>query len=157
MKVELKKLGIYERLSDETTAFAADLWIDGVKVGHAKNDGQGGMTIVHWARTVSRARRDEIEAALKERVPAEYHFEGGVEWVVDALVEAKRVEKETAKQDASFKRTCTKRNTSAARFEVPDATGKDRFWIEYAKGREDAAKAEMLKKYPALEAWTVIA
>src|SRR3972149_5431468 len=95
MKVELKKLAIYPRMSEETTAFAADLWIDGVKVGHAKNDGHGGMAFVDWI--VPPARRAEIEAALKARVPVEYKFAGGVEWAVDKIVEAKRTEKETAK------------------------------------------------------------
>lgn len=44
MKIELKKIQVFERMSEETTAFAADLYINGEKVGYAKNDGRGGMT-----------------------------------------------------------------------------------------------------------------
>jgi len=44
MKVTLKKISFYERMSEETNCFAADLYINGKKVGEAKNDGQGGCT-----------------------------------------------------------------------------------------------------------------
>jgi hypothetical protein len=155
MKVELKKLALYPRLSEETTAFNADLWVDGKKVGYAKNDGHGGATFVNW--TVLPARRDEIEAALKPRVPAEYTFTTGVEWAIDEIVDAKRTEKEIAKNDASFRRHCAKNGTAAARFDVPSTFGRETIVIEYAKGDEAAAKSQMLKKHVTLENWTVIA
>jgi hypothetical protein len=44
VKVTLKKIAFYERMSEETNCFAADLYINGKKVGEAKNDGQGGCT-----------------------------------------------------------------------------------------------------------------
>jgi 23S rRNA C2498 (ribose-2'-O)-methylase RlmM len=44
MQIELKKVNINERMSEETTAFTADLYINGKKVGYAKNDGHGGST-----------------------------------------------------------------------------------------------------------------
>lgn len=43
-RIELRKLTIYERMSEETTAFVAEIYIDGVQAGHAKNDGHGGST-----------------------------------------------------------------------------------------------------------------
>ena len=43
-KITLKKISFYERMSEETNCFAADLYINGKKVGEAKNDGQGGCT-----------------------------------------------------------------------------------------------------------------
>jgi hypothetical protein len=43
-KITLKKISYYERMSEETNCFAADLYINGKKVGEAKNDGQGGCT-----------------------------------------------------------------------------------------------------------------
>lgn len=46
MKIELKRLKVYPRMSDETLAFVADVWVDGKKVGTAKNDGHGGQTMV---------------------------------------------------------------------------------------------------------------
>lgn len=44
MKIELKNISFNERLSEETNAFAADIYIDGVKAGYAKNAGHGGST-----------------------------------------------------------------------------------------------------------------
>lgn len=42
MKIELKKLKHYERLSEETNAFSADLYADGNFVATCRNDGRGG-------------------------------------------------------------------------------------------------------------------
>jgi hypothetical protein len=47
MKIELKKIKIAEHMSEETTAFTAEIYIDGVNAGYAKNDGRGGCTDYH--------------------------------------------------------------------------------------------------------------
>ena len=44
MKIELKKIQIFNAMSEETTAFHAEIYVDGKKVGYAKNDGRGGST-----------------------------------------------------------------------------------------------------------------
>lgn len=44
MNIVLKNLKIYEGLSEETTAFTADVYVNGKKVAYAKNDGHGGCT-----------------------------------------------------------------------------------------------------------------
>lgn len=44
MNIELRNIQIYDKLSEETTAFTASIYIEGKKVGYAKNDGQGGGT-----------------------------------------------------------------------------------------------------------------
>lgn len=44
MKIELKKIEYSERLSEETEAFSADLYINGKKAGEASNSGHGGST-----------------------------------------------------------------------------------------------------------------
>ena len=44
MKIELKNISHSPRLSQETEAFAADLWINGKKVAYCENDGHGGCT-----------------------------------------------------------------------------------------------------------------
>ncbi len=64
MKVELKNLKIAHHLSEETLAFTADVFVDGVKAGTVKNDGQGGSDICNlgsykvkleaWAKTQER-------------------------------------------------------------------------------------------------------
>lgn len=44
MKLELKNIKVNEAFSEETTQFMADIYVDGKKVGYAKNDGIGGST-----------------------------------------------------------------------------------------------------------------
>jgi hypothetical protein len=44
MEIKLKNIHVDFRLSEETNAFTADLFIDGKNVGTAINDGHGGMT-----------------------------------------------------------------------------------------------------------------
>lgn len=47
MLLELKNIKVNERFSEETTQFMADIFVNGKKVGYAKNDGQGGSTYYH--------------------------------------------------------------------------------------------------------------
>jgi hypothetical protein len=42
MNAELKKVKIARFMSEETTAFTAELWLDGKMAAFVKNDGQGG-------------------------------------------------------------------------------------------------------------------
>jgi len=46
MNIELKNVKFYERMSEETNCFVADLYINGVKMAYVKNDGHGGSTNV---------------------------------------------------------------------------------------------------------------
>jgi hypothetical protein len=49
--VEVRRISISERLSEETLAFAADVFVKGRRVGHADNDGHGGNTNVRVPHT----------------------------------------------------------------------------------------------------------
>jgi hypothetical protein len=155
MKVELKMLAIYPRLSKDSTAFNAVVYVDGEKVGHAENDGHGGETTIYWVASLP--RRAEIEATLKKLVPPEFTSARGTEWAIDHLVEAKRAEKETAKHDARLRRRCAKHGTGAARFDVPGPWSTATIWVEYGRGAEIATRTQMTSKHPALQNWTVIA
>lgn len=155
MQIELKKLAIYPRLSKETTAFNAVVYVDGANVGVAENSGHGGETMIHWA--VPAARRAEIETTLKKLVPTEFANTSGTTWAIDEAVEQQRAEKETAKTDARFRRSCAKHGTGAARFHVPGQYGGQTIWVEFVKDGESAAKAQVLAKHPSLQNWTVIA
>jgi hypothetical protein len=46
VKVELKRITHNSRLSHETPAYAADVWVDGVKRGTTQNDGHGGADLI---------------------------------------------------------------------------------------------------------------
>lgn len=47
LAITLKRFQHYPRMSEETTAFNADLVHEGVVVGTAKNDGHGGCTFIY--------------------------------------------------------------------------------------------------------------
>jgi hypothetical protein len=47
MKIELKNFKHYDRLSEETYCFTANIWVDGTKCGYAENRGFGGETSYH--------------------------------------------------------------------------------------------------------------
>ena len=42
MHIEMSKLAISKTLSEETTAYTAEVWVDGVKAFAASNHGHGG-------------------------------------------------------------------------------------------------------------------
>lgn len=46
MNIELKNIRHYPRMSEETEAYIADVFIDGQKAGVAKNEGHGGNTFI---------------------------------------------------------------------------------------------------------------
>ncbi len=72
MKIELRRFSHSPRLSHETVAFAADVWVDGVKRGTAENEGQGGPNNIH-----PRELAAEIDAYAKTLPPAPPMFGGG--------------------------------------------------------------------------------
>lgn len=135
MKLELKKVSFSEALSQETNAFTADVYIDGVKRATAENDGHGGNTNVSAyakprqspegdaaylkERNANRVFTDQYEAWAKQQPPIETNLkvEGGanfsyahsLEADVDLLLEQWLKEK-YAKQDAArMKRLCNKK------------------------------------------------
>jgi len=86
LKVEIRRISVNARLSQEITAFACDIYLDGKKVGEARNDGGGGA---HHVRFEDRKTEQLIEAWAKPQVPAEYSkFTTGIEWLIDRLLEA---------------------------------------------------------------------
>ena len=57
-RIRLKNLKISERNSRETTAFTAEIWIDGASLCAVRNDGSGGETFVaalNWMRPTIKA------------------------------------------------------------------------------------------------------
>lgn len=63
MKIELKKIYFSSKLSEETSAFTADLYVDGKIVGYVKNDGRGSATYYHASGGLN--EWDVIRAAEK--------------------------------------------------------------------------------------------
>ena len=169
VRVELKRLQIMARMSEETTCFAADVWVDGKKVAYAKNDGQGGATMVQWIP--AKGQTPEQVRAIRKRVcdygaslcPAEYRkFTQGDEWLVDSLVNAALQAKDNAKEakalakgDAKAIADFSKHGMRAARFKTPIAGGHTIRWVGF-KGEDEVGIAHFKAKYPDMFDWTVL-
>jgi hypothetical protein len=100
MKIELKNLKINEAFSEETTCFMADVFVNGKKVGHARNDGRGGCTFIHaypnQHKLLAEAEKfcSELPKKSFDFGDRTHEFAQTLDSVVDDLVFAKEKEKE---------------------------------------------------------------
>ena len=90
MKIELRKVSYSPALSEETSNFHADIWIDGKKEGYAQNHGTGGATNVQ--PNTLRARLDtygktlpEVDIGTPTGGPPRMIVQDA-EWIVDNLL-----------------------------------------------------------------------
>lgn len=67
MKIELRRINHNAKLSEETNAYTAEIWIDGERAFDARNQGQGGCD---FYRQVGRWTEAEVNAWLKANRPA---------------------------------------------------------------------------------------
>ncbi len=91
MKIELKKLKVAKHLSEETTAFSAELHVDGVLAAYVSNHGQGGCNETHF---LDRDLGDKVEAEAKRLNPDDME---ALDTVVSDLMEAEEDRKEVIK------------------------------------------------------------
>ena len=124
MNIELKSLRIYDRMSEETIAFTADVYVNGKKVAYAKNDGHGGSTYYHPYPNADRALLGAAEGYCKA-LPKEkaelcngktFELEQSLETVIDAWVY--RVYNEKA--SAAFKKKLEKNMIKGLCVGTPD-------------------------------------
>ena len=103
MKIELKNLKINQAFSEETTCFTADVFINGKKVGYARNDGRGGCKIVqaypnqHDLLIEAEKFCSELPKRIFEYGGNKHEFSQSLEHIVDDLVFEKGKEKEQKK------------------------------------------------------------
>ena len=108
-KVELKKISFNERMSQETNCFVADLYINGVKVGEANNEGHGGPTDYHSNSLENDKLIKEAEAYCKAlpKVKSEelkFEYDNSLENVIDELLEAHLKAKDEAKRIKNYEK-----------------------------------------------------
>lgn len=76
MKLQLKKVKVYNELSEETICFTAELYVDSKKVAKMKNDGCGGSTVVYFADGCRSESAQQVTQFAKEN-PIVYNFPWG--------------------------------------------------------------------------------
>lgn len=111
MKIELKKFSFSERMSEETNAFTADVFVDGVKVAAAKNYGHGGNTDYHaypGQESLLKKVEDYCKGLPKHTYPAMYEgdkpltVDMDLETMIDNLVDEQLKLKEQKKMEKKF-------------------------------------------------------
>lgn len=71
MKVSIKNVKFYERLSEETNCYSCDVYYDNRKLFTAKNDGKGGMTD-YYLIDKNRDLLESFESYVKTLEPIKY-------------------------------------------------------------------------------------
>lgn len=101
MKIELKKFQFFERMSEETNAFVADVYADGVRIASAKNDGHGGETYYYPDQkngsTLEKAEQYCLNMPTKKY--GEHEFKMNLSWFIDELVQEEIEKKEQKKME----------------------------------------------------------
>ncbi len=114
MKIELRKLSINTRLSEETICFSADIFIDGIKCGTASNRGYGGSTDYdHLNTDSSKMLIKNAEKFCAAMPPIDLGMNGrtmpmSLEHYIDELVYAEDSKKEIKKFEAKTAKDCLK-------------------------------------------------
>lgn len=120
MKIELKKISVNLRMSEETTMFIADLYINGKNVGQCKNDGRGGNTDYRGFTKENNELIREAEAYCKTLPKVKYgdmEWEQTLEGVIDDIV----YEHIKAKEDMRETKKLLKHMQTAILIGVPNA------------------------------------
>lgn len=109
VKIELRRVSYSARLSEETSAFAADVYVNGKKAGHAQNDGHGGETMVHLDPAIREAVRAWVAALPPRVIPAgggmdAFTIEPSIEDVVDDLLDQYLRAKDLAKAERNVRK-----------------------------------------------------
>lgn len=102
MKIEVRKLKIYRSFSEETTAYTADIFVDGIRTFAARNDGHGGCDFYQPYPT-AKVTVEQVDAWLKANNPATEFGPYDLEWFMigqldaaESASERKRIEKKFA-------------------------------------------------------------
>ena len=116
MKIELKKININTRMSEETVCFSADIYVDGINIGYASNRGQGGSTDYrannNHASTMLMVKAEKFCASLP---PIQFGEELGggsypnsLEYFIDDLIYAEEKRKDALKFSKQMKKDMLK-------------------------------------------------
>lgn len=103
MRIELKKLKVVNALSEETTCYTAEIWVDGARAFLASNGGHGAADDFHQVGVVSEPSVNAWLAANRQPTRlGDTVLEHTLEFEVAALItkteEAKRLRRSFKKQ-----------------------------------------------------------
>ncbi len=118
MKITLKNLKIAEHMSEETTAFTADLIVDGVNVGSAKNGGHGGSTD-YRANEGKRELLKKAEEFCKTLPPLTGNF-GSIDMNLEHFIDELVYQELLARDEKNRKRLIEKQMETSIMWGIPN-------------------------------------
>lgn len=105
MDIQIKNVKFNDRLSEETICFTADIYVDGRKVGWAKNQGFGGSTDFGFPND----NGDLLKQVSEFLPPSKFSFQtSGIEDFIDDAVYELYNKKEADKLEKKMKRSFEK-------------------------------------------------
>jgi hypothetical protein len=105
MKIELKSIVFSERMSEETNAFTADLFVNGKKLCFVRDNGQGGCIDYQVHDFKNYDLLNEVETYCRLLPPIQYggtSLDNNLEMVIGELFEKWLGEKELKKLEKKF-------------------------------------------------------
>lgn len=135
--ITLKKIKSLASLSEETIAYTADLYVDGVLLGYVSNHGQGGADEFYPAKGKTYNDYMEADKRIKETYPKSKVFgmelDESLESLCQTIVEHERLK--------------TNFRSKLSRYFLMEEEG-GIFQVKKAKGREAAHVAFLKKGHP---------
>lgn len=104
--IEIKNIKINKAFSEETICFTADIYVNGVKTGYAKNDGHGGCT--HYNHYENKLELLEQAEAYAKTLPSKTHGTLTIESDLEGLIDEAIDNHLNAKERASFNKKMVK-------------------------------------------------
>ncbi len=68
-KIELRKVSFNTALSEETSAYSAQVWVDGRHFADVSNHGTGGCDMFHPAKGLTHSELQTLNSEIKETYP----------------------------------------------------------------------------------------
>ncbi len=147
-RVELRKITYSPSLSQETNAYAADIYLDGKKVGTTENHGTGGADNWYIANPIALAAFNEFISAQPD-VPSEYSpdepFKMDAELYFGQLFEQWLEAKEDAKKERAIQKLAAKARALGAVLLV--VSYPNSYSYQMCRGNVEQARAAIEKKY----------
>lgn len=121
MKIELKSVKIFLAMSEETTAFVADVFVNGVKAAYAKNEGRGGGSYYHAyeGKRELVAQAEKYCLTLPEIDYGSFKIAMDLENFIDKAIEDELI----AKDKKALEKKLAKKMTTCLLYGNPDFTG----------------------------------
>ena len=141
MDIQLKNVKIYAGLSQETVAFSASLYVDGKKVGEARNAGHGGNNDVDAHDKDGRWDRDLIERMETEAATHTWSYQDEVHpHSLDSYIGELL---DTFQEQRDLKRKCRTQTL----FRIPTETYQDGEYHVMKRKYDEEVNAYLVRSY----------